>query len=130
MALVIRVMSLFTVGAGLIVLASTIWSGRYQRLKESVLLRTLGASRAQIYKILCAEYLMLGLMASVTGIALALASSWALARFVFHLAYAPSIWPLLFAVISVSALTVLIGLFTSRGIGSTPPLEILRAEAE
>ncbi len=129
-ALVIRVMSLFTVGAGLIVLASTIWSGRYQRLKESVLLRTLGASRAQIYKILCAEYLMLGLMASVTGIALALASSWALARFVFHLAYAPSIWPLLFAVISVSALTVLIGLFTSRGIGSTPPLEILRAEAE
>ncbi|HEY2615021.1 MAG TPA: FtsX-like permease family protein, partial [Chthoniobacterales bacterium] len=42
-ALVIRVMSLFTVGAGLIVLASTIWSSRYQRLQESILLRTLGA---------------------------------------------------------------------------------------
>ncbi len=129
-ALVIRVMSLFTVGAGLIVLGSTIWSGRYQRLKESVLLRTLGASRAQIYKILCAEYLMLGLLASVTGILLALASSWALARFVFKLDYAPSIWPLFVAVFSVSALTVAIGLFTSRGIGTTPPLEILRAELE
>ena len=46
-ALVIRIMSLFTVGTGLIVLGSTIWSGRYQRLKESVLLRTLGASRAR-----------------------------------------------------------------------------------
>ncbi len=44
-AIVIRVMSLFTVGAGVIVLASTIWSGRYQRLQESILLRTLGASR-------------------------------------------------------------------------------------
>jgi len=123
-------MSLFTVGAGLVVLASTIWSGRYQRLKESVLLRTLGASRAQIWKILCAEYLMLGMLASVTGILLAVVSSWALARFVFNLEYAPSIWPLLIAAVSVSGLTVLIGLFTSRGIGSTPPLEILRAEAE
>ncbi len=129
-ALVIRVMSLFTVGAGLIVLASTIWSGRYQRLKESVLLRTLGASRAQIYKILCAEYLMLGLLASGTAIILALASSWGLARFVFKLDYAPSLWPLLIAVSGVSALTVLIGLSTSRGIGTTPPLEILRTEAE
>jgi putative ABC transport system permease protein len=129
-ALVIRVMSLFTVGAGLVVLASTIWSGRYQRLKESVLLRTLGASRAQIWQVLCAEYLMLGVLASGTGIVLAVISSWALARFVFKLAYAPSIWPLGVAVISVSALTVFIGLLTSRGIGNTPPLEILRAEAE
>ena len=128
-ALVIRVMSLFTVGAGLIVLASTIWSGRYQRLKESVLLRTLGASRAQIYQILCAEYLMLGLLASVTGILLAARPSWALARFVFKLDYAPSLWPLLSRRLSVSALTVAIGLLTSRGIGTTPPLEILR-EAE
>src|SRR5947209_1782154 len=129
-ALVIRVMSLFTVGAGIIVLASTIWSGRYQRLKESVLLRTLGASRAQIWKILCAEYLIFGLLASCTGILLAVASSWGLARFVFKLDYAPSMWPLLIAATSVSALTVAIGLLTSRGIGSTPPLEILRAEAE
>ncbi|MGI8431688.1 MAG: ABC transporter permease, partial [Chthoniobacterales bacterium] len=53
-ALVIRVMSLFVVGTGLIVLGSTIWSGRYQRLKESVLLRTLGATRRQIWEILCA----------------------------------------------------------------------------
>ena len=129
-ALVIRVMSLFTVGAGLVVLASTIWSGRYQRLKESVLLRTLGASRAQIWKILCAEYFMLGALASGTGILLAVGSSWALARFVFKLEYAPSAWPLLVTLVAVSALTVAIGLLTSRGIGSTPPLEILRSEAE
>ena len=129
-ALVIRVMSLFTVGAGLIVLASTVWSGRYQRLQESILLRTLGASRMQIWKILCAEYAMLGILASGTGIVLAVVSSWALARFVFKLEYAPSIWPLLIAAISVSGLTVIIGLLTSRGVGSTPPLEILRAEAE
>jgi putative ABC transport system permease protein len=129
-ALVIRVMSLFTVGAGVIVLASTIWSGRYQRLQESILLRTLGASRLQIWKILCAEYFLLGLFASLTGIVLAVGTSWGLAKFVFKLDYAPSIWPLFVAAGAVSLLTVAVGLIASRGVGSAPPLEILRAEVE
>jgi putative ABC transport system permease protein len=129
-ALVIRIMSLFTVGTGLIVLGSTIWSGRYQRLKESVLLRTLGASRWQIWKILCAEYLFLGLLASVTGILLAMAASWALAVFAFKLTYTPSLLPMLLAALIVSSLTVAVGLLTSYGVGSTPPLAILRAELD
>jgi putative ABC transport system permease protein len=129
-ALVVRVMSLFTVGAGVIVLASTIWSGRYQRLQESILLRTLGASRVQIWKILCAEYFLLGIFASATGIILAVGSSWALAKFVFKLNYAPSPWPMLVTAASVSLLTVAIGLIASRGVANRPPLEILRAEAE
>jgi putative ABC transport system permease protein len=123
-------MSFFTVGTGLIVLGSTIWSGRYQRLKESVLLRTLGASRRQIWKILCAEYLFLGLLASATGIMLALAASWALAVFTFRLAYAPSLWPVMFTALIVSSLTVAVGLLTSYGVGNTPPLAILREELD
>ncbi len=129
-ALVIRIMSLFTVGTGLIVLGSTIWSGRYQRLRESVLLRTLGASRAQIWKILFTEYLFLGLLASATGIVLALGASWALAVFVFKLAYAPTVWPVVSAALIVTGLTVAVGLLTSYGIGSTPPLAVLREELE
>jgi putative ABC transport system permease protein len=129
-ALVIRIMSLFTVGAGLVVLASTIWSGRYQRLKESILLRTLGASRAQIRTILCAEYFFLGLIASATGILLALLSSWVLAKFVFKLAYVPSLAPVVITAIAVPILTIAIGLAASRGVGNAPPLAILRAELE
>ena len=129
-ALVIRIMSLFTVGTGLIVLGSTIWSGRYQRLKESVLLRTLGASRWQIWKILFAEYLFLGLLASATGIVLALGASWALAVFTFKLAYTPSLLPVVIAGLIVSSLTVAVGLLTSYGLGSTPPLAILREELD
>jgi putative ABC transport system permease protein len=123
-------MSLFTVGAGIVVLISTIWSGRYQRLQESILLRTLGASRTQIWKILCAEYFLLGLLASATGIVLAIGSSWALAKFAFKLSYVPSISPIVVTALSVSVLTVAIGLIASRGVASRPPLEILRAEVE
>ena len=129
-ALVIRIMSLFTVGTGLIVLGSTIWSGRYQRLKESVLLRTLGATRFQIWQILGAEYLFLGVLASATGIVLALAASWALAVFTFKLSYTPPLLPVMMAGLIVSSLTVAVGLLTSYGVGSTPPLAILREELE
>ena len=129
-ALVIRVMSIFTVGVGLIVLASTIWSGRYQRVQESILLRTLGASRWQIWKILCAEYFFLGALSSLTAILLASLSSWALAEFVFKLPFILSILPLVCTALLVIGLTIVIGLATSRGIGNSPPLDVLRAEAE
>ena len=129
-ALVIRIMALFTVGTGLIVLGSTIWSGRYQRLKESVLLRTLGASRRQIWEILGAEYLLLGLLASATGIMLALLGSWALAAFLFKLEYAPSLLPIFVTGVTVTLLTIVVGLLTSYGVGSAPPLAVLREQAE
>lgn len=129
-ALVIRVMSLFTVGVGVVVLASTIWSGRYQRLHESILLRTLGASRAQIWKILSAEYFLLGVCAAATGIIMAVISSWALAKFLFKLDYVPSLLAILITGVSVTLLTVVIGLIASHGVTRRPPLEILRAETE
>ncbi|HEY1769022.1 MAG TPA: FtsX-like permease family protein [Chthoniobacterales bacterium] len=129
-ALVIRIMSLFIVGSGLVVLTATIWSGRYQRMKESVLLRTLGASRAQIWKILSAEYFFLGLLASVSGILLAFLASWALAVFTFKLGFTPPLWPIAATIPLVTLLTVAIGLLSSYGVGSRPPLAILREELE
>jgi putative ABC transport system permease protein len=83
---VIRFMALFTVVTGILVMAGALASSHFQRVRESVLLRTLGASRGQIWRILAVEYAALGLLAAVTGILLALAAVWALAAFVFHVA--------------------------------------------
>jgi putative ABC transport system permease protein len=93
-------------------------------------LRTLGASRVQIWKILCAEYFFLGLLASATGIALALLASWALAVFTFKLPYTPAAIPVIVAALAVTSLTIGVGLLTSYGVGSTPPLAILRQELD
>jgi putative ABC transport system permease protein len=126
---VVRFMALFVVLTGLLVLIGAILTGRYQRLRESILLRTLGASRRQIFQILLAEYCCLGVLAALTGIALAVGASWALAAFVFQAKFAPSFWPLLVALLAVTGLTMLIGLLASRSVTHQPPLEILRAEA-
>lgn len=126
---VIRFMAMFTVVTGLLVLAGALLTGRYQRVQESVLLRTLGASRRQIFRILLVEYSVLGLLAALTGILLALLAAWALAAFVFKISYAPSLPPLFVALIGLPLLTVGIGLLLSRGVVSQPPLAVLRAAA-
>ncbi len=126
---VIRFMAGFSILTGLIVLISSVLISKYQRLQESVLLRTLGASRRQIFAITALEYFFLGALAAATGIILALAGSWGLAKFTFKVDFEPQFLPLLLVFLSVSGLTVLIGLVNSRGILSRSPLEVLRQEA-
>lgn len=125
---VIRFMAGFSILTGLVVLISSVLISKYQRLQESVLLRTLGASRKQIFAITALEYFFLGAMASLTGISLALISSWALAKFTFQTEFKPDLLPVLLLFLLVSALTVFIGLINSRGILSKSPLEVLRQD--
>ena len=126
---VIRFMALFSVVTGLIVLAGAVVTGRFQRIRESVLLRTLGASRKQVLRILLIEYFFLGSLAASAGLALSLAGGWALSRFVFEVDYAPDAAPFAVAFLIAGGLTVIIGMLNSRGILDRPPLEVLRAES-
>jgi putative ABC transport system permease protein len=125
---VIRFLAMFTVLTGFLVLVTALLAGRYQRVQESVLLRTLGASRGQILKILLVEYFFLGLLAAMTGILLAVPAAGALAKFVFHTPFAPEPKSLLLALLIVPGVTVVTGFLMSRGVLKHPPLAILRAE--
>lgn len=125
---VIRFMAGFSILTGLIVLISSVLISKYQRLQESVLLRTLGASRKQIFAITALEYFFLGALAAATGIILALISSFALAKFTFETEFKPELLPVLILFLIVSGLTVVIGLINSRGILSKSPLEVLRQD--
>ncbi|HEV7346955.1 ABC transporter permease [Telluribacter sp.] len=125
---VIRFMAGFSILTGLVVLVASVLISKFQRIQESVLLRTLGASRRQIFAITALEYFFLGALAAATGILLALAGSWALARFSFETEFRPELLPVLVIFGLVSLITVFIGLINSRGILSRPPLEVLRQD--
>ena len=71
---VIRFMAGFSIVTGIVVLIASVLISKYQRLQESVLLRTLGASRKQIFAITALEYFFLGALAAFTGILLAIGS--------------------------------------------------------
>ena len=103
---VIRFMALFTILTGIIILIGAILSGKRDRIEESVLLRTLGASRNQIRAIILTEYFFLGLFAALTGALLSMGSGWALAVWVFEVEYLAYAWPIAAAVALVTALTM------------------------
>jgi putative ABC transport system permease protein len=126
---VIRFMAGFCIITGLIVLIASVLISKYQRIQESVLLRTLGAGRKQVYMINAIEYFFIGALAATTGIVLSLLAGWALAYFSFEMSYGPDPLPLLIIFIMICSLTVFIGLMNIRTIISRSPLEILRQEA-
>nr|WP_234737205.1 FtsX-like permease family protein [Tellurirhabdus bombi] len=125
---VIQFMALFSIITGLLVLGSSVVISKYQRIQESVLLRTIGANRRQILLITLIEYLFLGFLAAFSGIGLSLFGTWALAYFVFEMPFSPDLVPLLVVSLTVVLLTVVIGLLNSREVLVRPPLEVLRTE--
>lgn len=127
-AFVLRFMALFAVGTGLVVLAGAVRVALAQRTREAVVLRTLGASRAQVRRILTAEYALLGVLAALTGGLLAVAGAWGLAAFAFEIPFRPDLTWLAWALVLVPLLTVAVGLLGSRGALRQPPLAVLRAE--
>lgn len=125
---VIRFMALFSILTGLLVLVSSIYQGKFARIRESVLLRTLGASRRQILAINALEYFLLGALACLAGVGLSVAGAWALAKFAFKIPFEANWVPLGITFLSITLITVVIGLFNSREVVRKPPLEVLRQE--
>jgi putative ABC transport system permease protein len=99
-------------------------------MRESALLRTLGARRGTVRVVLLSEYLALGTLASITGLGLAvLAAGW-VARTIFELNFLPDLESLAALWLGVTVLTVLVGLGGSGGLLRRPPLPVLRRASE
>ncbi|WP_026449851.1 ABC transporter permease [Aequorivita capsosiphonis] len=123
---IINFMAFFSILTGIIVLIGSVRTSKYQRIKESVLLRTLGAKNKQILTITALEYLFLGILGSLLGILLALVSSLLLAVFVFKEPFTPSLIPFLVFLPGISLLVLGIGLSNIREVLRSSPLGILR----
>src|SRR5690606_22706252 len=82
----------FTLAAGVLVLYAALSATRDERVRETGLLRALGATRSQLSK---AQWLELSILGALAGALAALAASvmaWALARFVFQVDMTPGLW--------------------------------------
>jgi putative ABC transport system permease protein len=126
---IINFMAFFSILTGIIVLIGSVRTSKYQRIKESVLLRTLGAKNTQILKITALEYLFLGLLGSLVGILLALLSSFCLALLVFKEPFVPSSIPFLVFLPGITLLVLVIGLSNIQTVLRSSPLEVLRKES-
>ncbi len=124
----VRFLALFSVATGCLVLLGAVAASRLERLREAVLLKTLGATRRQVARVVVAEYAALGALAASTGVLLATAAGWALVRFLFETRFTLPGLSLLGFGAGVMVLTVALGASGSLEIFRRTSLELLRNE--
>ena len=122
----VRFLALFSLAMAIPVLMSAVAATQRERLRDGVLLKTLGASRGQIRRILLAEYALLGVIGSMTGALLAWVAGWAVMRWVFDSSFIPAAGAVLAIGGAMIALAVAIGLMGGRDVLNEPPLAALR----
>lgn len=124
--LVIQFLSLVALITGFLVLIGTVRNSKYQRLKDTVLLRTLGASSRQIGIITITEYFVLGLTGSAIGVILGTILTNLLGVFVFEIDIFIPFIPALIILFSTGLLVTIIGYLSNRSVLKTKLIEVIR----
>ena len=98
-------------------------TSRYQRMRESAIL---GAQKRIVLRILMVEYVVIGSLATLAGLVLAIAAGWLVVvhvftvPFVFDPLWIGAVW------LGITALTLAVGVVGNRGVLLRPPLAVLR----
>ena len=124
---VVRFLAGFSIFAGLMILASSIASTRFRRMREAVVLKTLGATRMRIVRTFSVEFSVLGLLAGSVGVVFANLLTRVLLRKLevgFHMEWRAT----LIALLGTAVLATATGWVASYRILGLRPLEVLREE--
>ena len=127
-ALVIRFLSAFAILAGAIILAASVAGTRFRRIREVVILKTLGGTRRHIARIFSIEFLTLGAVAGLMGGLLASAFSRILLTRLLDAKFQLDVRAILVSVALTALLANVAGWFASIRILRQKPLEVLREE--
>ena len=117
---------LFTLLGGLLVLQAAIAATQDERMFDAAILRTLGASRAQLAAAQIAEFLVLGALAGTLAAAGATALGYVLSDRVFQIPFSanPMVW--LYGIGGGAFVVTLAGWLGTRGTMRQPPLAVIR----
>jgi putative ABC transport system permease protein len=126
-ARVIEFLAAFCIFSAAVLLASTVAGTRFRRIRETVVLKALGATRARIGAMLTVEFLLLGTLGAAIGLVFAhLLSGYLLHR--FELPYHVRPAPTSLAIAATAALAALAGWAACFRILGQKPLAVLREE--
>jgi putative ABC transport system permease protein len=128
MAVAVRVMALFSIGTGLVVMVSALTATRYARLRESVIWRTLGATRGIVARIFAVEYACLGAAAGLGGTALAAALSWVVLHYLLEVPWTFEPGALVLGVSLTVVIALAVGFLATFRLLGQKPLPVLRDE--
>ncbi len=116
----------FTLAAGLAVLFAAIQTTQQERYQEAALLRSLGATRRQVRLSLLSEFGVIGLLAGLLGAIAAQGVAIVFAQRMLDLPYTGNAWIWLIGPAGGALGVALAGLWGTRRVVTTPPLQTLR----
>lgn len=125
----VQLLFVFTLAAGVLVLAAALTATRDERVREAAVLRALGATRGQLARAQRIELLAVGGLAGLLGAAGATAVAWVLSRQVFDFEITLSFWPWAAGIAAGMFGAWAGGALALRGVLRTPPLVTLREAA-
>ncbi len=128
LALAIQAVAIFCVVTGGLVMAAALSATRYRRLYESVILKTLGATRGLIARAFAAEYAILGLAGGVMAVGLSSVLSWLMLTYLFEISWSLQHTTLITGLTFTIVLALSVGFLSTFHILGERPLKILRHE--
>ncbi|MEO7191019.1 MAG: FtsX-like permease family protein [Vicinamibacterales bacterium] len=124
----ITIVGLVTLVGGVLILVGAVAMTKFQRLYETAIYRTLGASAGRIAAMMAIEYALIGCLAGALGGAGGAAMSWGLARFLFDIPWQPAPTLMLLAISMTGALVSGVGVAASADVLLRKPLATLAEE--
>lgn len=126
MAAAIAAAASIAIFSGIAVLMGAIAASRQSRIYDSVILKTLGATRRQILSTQALEYGLLALVLAAVALALGLTAAWYVMVEIFEFSFTPD-WGVVFATLGGGAvLTLGLGLVGSLPVLAARPARALR----
>lgn len=125
-AMAVEYVFMFTLAAGLVVLLAAVQSSQSERIRESAILRAIGASHAQVRSAVVTEFALLGAISGLLAALFATIVAWALSRFVLELPFQFNPWLWVIGVLAGTIGISLAGYLATRSVLRTPPLVALR----
>ena len=127
-SMVVRFISAFSILAGAVILASSVAGTRFRRIREVVILKTLGATRRRIAQIFSVEFFVIGTVAGLMGGLLACGFAWAALNRLLNANSPPDLFPVVVSVGGTALIAIVTGWLASFRTLGQKPLEILRDE--
>lgn len=127
-ALAVEYVFMFTLAAGVVVLLAAVQSSQAERIRESALLRALGASHHQIRAAVVTEFAILGGISGFLAAFFATIIAWSLSRFVLELPFHFNYWLWIIGIVSGVIGISIAGYLATRRVLHAPPLVALREQ--
>ena len=127
-ALAIRLLAGVSIATGLIVTAGALGVSRHQRLYQSVILKTLGATRGLVASVFAVEYALLGVAAGLGGSLLATVLAWSIGHWALDIDWGGRPMTIVSGVAGAALLALAVGFLGTFRLLGKKPLDVLRGE--